>query len=82
MWLKAADEKSQLDMGIEVEKEHIETIRWIYEQGGKRMPPDFIQQAAERIAKDHLKEMPDYYTKLKQMEASDKKGEGSNVERS
>lgn len=43
--------KKELEMGIDVEKEHTNDPRM-----------------AERIAKDHLAEIPDYYTRLKKME--------------
>ena len=46
------EEESQLNMGIEIEKEHTDD------------PAE-----AKKIAKDHLKEDPKYYTKLKKMEA-------------
>lgn len=41
----------ELDMGIDVEKEHTDNV-----------------VEAEAIAKDHLVELPDYYTRLRQME--------------
>lgn len=43
---------SELEMGIEVEKEHTKD-----------------EKMAERIALDHLAEIPDYYTRLKKMES-------------
>jgi len=43
--------RKQLQMGIEVEKEHTDNPK-----------------VAERIARDHLKEIPDYYTRLLKME--------------
>lgn len=43
-------------MGINVEYEHLD----------KNSP--FAKFMAERIALDHLAEMPDYYTKLAKME--------------
>lgn len=62
-------EAEQLVMGIEVEKEHADTVQFIrdyYEENGSFPDNDVI---FEHIAKDHLKEMSDYYTKLKAMEA-------------
>ena len=49
----------QLKMGIEVEREHQQSL-------------NLTDQDVEQIARDHLKEDPEYYTKLRQMEA--KKG--------
>ena len=46
----------QLKMGIDIEKEHADTIT-----GNKK-------KKIRLIAKDHLKEIPDYYTRLKKME--------------
>jgi hypothetical protein len=46
----------QLKMGIAVEKEHLKTIT-----GDKK-------EKTRKIALDHLKEIPDYYTRLKKME--------------
>lgn len=43
--------KSELSMGIDVEKEHTSD-----------------ESVAKEIALDHLKELPDYYTRLKKME--------------
>lgn len=52
----------ELEKGIEVEKEHKDTIQKIYNH---ELTPE---QALEQIAKDHLDEMPDYYSKLSEME--------------
>jgi len=49
-------DQKELDMGIEVEKEHTDD--------------PFI---AKEIAKDHLAELPDYYTRLKKMEEDGKR---------
>jgi len=46
----------QLKLGIGVEKEHADTVT-----GNKK-------KKIRAIAKDHLKEIPDYYTRLKKME--------------
>jgi hypothetical protein len=78
-WFKTAAEPDQLAMGREVEQEHAETIKWLI----KKLSPGpgltdeittkLLAETVERIAQDHLKELPDYYTRLKQME----KGAGS-----
>jgi len=60
--LEGAD-PAQLAMGVKVEREHASTIRWLTDH-----PEATIDQAAEMIAQDHLKELPDYYTRLKAME--------------
>lgn len=49
-------DSKQLKMGIGIEKEHANTIT-----GNKK-------KKIRLIAKDHLKEIPDYYTRLKKME--------------
>lgn len=54
----------QLKMGIKVEKEHAKTVANI--KKGTKNP-------FKQIAMDHLKEIPDYYTRLSKMEKSAKK---------
>ena len=58
----------ELEMGILVEYEH---------SGGKT---EMAKEIAKRIALDHLSEISDYYTRLKEMEATAKK-EGSTIEK-
>ena len=70
-WIIAAGD-DQIAMGVKVEKEHANTIKWIVEKVGGKADDALIEEVAKKIAEDHLKEMPDYYTKLKEMEA--KKG--------
>jgi hypothetical protein len=60
--------KDQLALGIKVELEHSKTIKYI-----KKNPKISTKEAAEMIAKDHLKELPDYYTRLIAMEKTAKK---------
>ena len=74
MWtVKGAEvtHPNEEDMGREVEKEHTGTINWLLEQAN--VPPDqakaLLDQAIERIVKDHIKELPDYYTLLSRMES-------------
>lgn len=60
---------NELSMGIEVEKEHLPTYNWIknyYDEHGKL--PDEMD-VYESIAKDHLNEYEDYYTRLKKVES-------------
>ncbi len=59
-----SDISTQLEKGIKIEKEHTATIEKIYNHEVT------IDEAPKLIASDHLKEMPDYYTKLEKMEAS------------
>ena len=73
-WIKQA-ESDQIKMGIVVEKEHTDTIKWLVEKFGGEATEDIINEAAKRIAEDHLKELPDYYTRLKKMEGE---GEGTD----
>ncbi len=58
----------ELEKGIEVEKEHTDTIQKIYDH--KIKPED----APKEIAKDRLEEMDDYYTELGKMEKSEDGG--------
>jgi hypothetical protein len=58
----------ELERGKRTEKEHIETLRKLYD---KRITPI---QATEEVAKEHLKEDPQYYSKLAKMESKMKKG--------
>lgn len=60
--------QKELDLGIETEMEHAETIR-------KFMKPNTkIEEVAMSITIDHLKENPEYYKKLKEMESTFKDG--------
>ncbi len=52
----------ELERGIRTEKEHIATLIDIY---NRKYTPE---QATEMIAKDHLKEDPNYYAKLSELE--------------
>jgi hypothetical protein len=61
----------ELERGKRTEKEHIETLRKLY---NKRITPT---QATEEVAKEHLKEDPQYYSKLAKMEA--KMGDGGLI---
>lgn len=75
---KSASDSSkskQLSMGREVEKEHkdvFDLLNAAFEAAGVKMP---VTEDAfyEMIAKVHLKEMGDYYTKLKKMESGSQK---------
>ena len=67
-WLVTADD-AELKMGIEAEKEHTDTIKWLIEKvGGDPTNTQLIEEVARRIAQDHLREMKSYYTRLKKME--------------
>lgn len=67
-------ENEELKMGINVEKEHTDTIKKIAK--GKIKPKD----APEAIAKDHLKESETYYEDLAQMEEKEKEVENSKLD--
>jgi hypothetical protein len=54
----------QLEKGRKVEMEHQETVQLLSK--GIYSP----EQAAEMIAKDHLKESPEYYERLEEMESN------------
>lgn len=74
-WVIWAEESDELKMGIEVEKEHADTIRWLAKKLGPgtgyndKVLDDLVTEVATKIAQDHLKELPDYYARLKEMEA-------------
>lgn len=56
---------NQLRMGVKIESEHKKTVRFIktYVEKHKKFPSN--KQIFGSIAKDHLKEHKNYYTKLK-----------------
>jgi len=57
---------TQLSMGIKVEREHAKTVAFIksyFKRYGK-FPPN--AEIYKSIAKDHLREYKDYYTRLKE----------------
>ena len=62
--------KSQLKQGTRVEAEHKDVLnwveKWVKKNDDKPLPRRKIYQ---QIAKTHLKEDPNYYKKLKKMEA-------------
>jgi len=60
----------ELKKGIKVESEHIGTARKLFR---REITPE---QAAESIAREHIKEDPKYYTKLSTIE---KHGRGANI---
>ena len=78
-WTIKAEESDQLKMGTEVEREHADTIKWLIEQlshsGGQGDNPvdKLVTEVATKIAQEHLKEIPDYYTRLKDMETAKRK---------
>lgn len=61
-WSRSAFDAEQFRMGLEVELEH-----------GRRDPATNVSDDDElttgKIARAHLNEFPDYYTRLEQMEA-------------
>ena len=62
--------KSELSKGIDIEKEHGDTIKFIkdyYKKNGK-FPPD--EEVFKNIAQDHLDEFKNYYSELQKMEAN------------
>ena len=63
----------ELKMGIEVEKEHGDHDKStdVFKGSDAKSRKGF-----EKIAKAHLKEIPDYYTRLKKMEREGKKAHG------
>lgn len=73
----------ELEKGIIIEgNEHHETLLETLNLMGKQPLAECIKFAAEGIAKDHLKEIPDYYTRLAIMEQTaenPKVGAGSSI---
>lgn len=67
---KLSDSLKQLKMGIEVEKEHDD----IYELFKEYLSDNHLKMPMDRksfftmIAKKHISEVNDYYTKLKEVE--------------
>lgn len=60
---------TQLQMGKKVESEHRGTYDFLVECVNKEQELPSADEFFELIAADHLKEFPDYYTRLKKMEA-------------
>jgi len=58
---KLGVDPDELKKGMEVEKEHIDTIKFASKETS-------LKKILIKIALDHLKELPDYYTRLDQME--------------
>lgn len=71
------NEKTQLQIGTEVESEHEDIYDYLqkYFKDKDVEMPISKEEFFMRIAKDHLKELPDYYTRLVNME---KEAEGKN----
>ena len=53
-------DSNEMNIGIEIEKEHIAR--------NKELTDNEIISIAKDIARDHLKEIPDYYSRLVKME--------------
>jgi len=70
-WYRQSSEQevdaNELSMGIKVEKEHLNVYNELKDIMGDKMPWT-EDEFAEKIARAHLKEMKDYYTRLKKME--------------
>jgi hypothetical protein len=65
---KAAKNKTQLQIGTDIEMEHKETFEFIkkYYEESEEMPP--FEEVAKHIAENHLAEFKDYYDRLVDME--------------
>lgn len=61
-FIEAMAKGGELERGTRTEQEHIQVLRDLY---AKRITP---KQASKRIAKDHIKEDSQYYSKLAKME--------------
>jgi len=71
--------KKEEDLGTEHEAEHAATIKQIADdaKAGTLKPVEYYQRMT---AKDHLKEIPDYYTRLSKMEKDALSEKDSNPE--
>ena len=59
---------SLVNQGAQVEMEHSQTYIWLVDNFKKgKIPP--AKSFFERIAIDHLREDPNYYSKLQKMES-------------
>lgn len=72
--LKKFKTGGELQKGIRVEREHANTLRQVYNHNIN------LFDAPKYIAKDHLKELPDYYTRLDKMEHGKKFAEGGVID--
>ena len=72
-FIEAMAKGGELERGVRTEKEHIQVLKDLY---AKRITP---KQASKRIAKDHLKEDSEYYSKLAKMEGKMADGGTFNV---
>jgi len=64
-------EKTELEMGVEVQSEHEDIyneIKGLLNKSNIKIPWT-REEFFKRIAKDHLEEISDYYTRLKKMES-------------
>lgn len=70
---KPLQKASELSIGTKVESEHDRTIKFIadYLKKNNRLPSN--EEIHKSIAKDHLAEIPDYYTRLNKMESEAEK---------
>ncbi len=70
---REAYSKKELNLGIKEEKEHTDVYNTFAKSfdGKKRKAPLTIREFAQQIAKAHLKEDPQYYTKLKKTFSKD-----------
>ena len=59
-------DSKELEMGIKIESEHNDVYEYLKDHF-KYMPIS-KEEFYERIAKAHLREIPDYYSRLKVME--------------
>lgn len=67
-----AQAQNELEMGIKAEMEHKGTMEWLAQKLGGKLDDALMKEIAVKISEDHLKEMPDYYTKLKTIETPSK----------
>lgn len=63
-------DSSQLEIGIKIESEHLDIYDYIdnYLDSFNVPMPCTKKEFFKRIAEAHLKELPDYYTRLSKME--------------
>ena len=66
-YVKGLHMEEQIKMGVKVEQEHKDTYLWFLRELRLQRTPT-LNDFAEHIAKDHLKENKKYYTFLHSME--------------
>jgi len=73
------EEKSEMQMGVDVEKEHDPTYKKIKDYYKEHNDFPDKKMVFKWIAEDHLEEFKDYYTRLAKMEKEAKSEDGTRT---